>query len=163
MATRYRCKIVPCKDFHSMRLSLIQGLVRTSTQCRLFDDQPRHIWRTAQLGEVSKGASCLLDWEAKKGRIWKQISDARRDLRTDDGYPSVWMFCVPALSGLVLHQLASLSRMPSEQDELLWTSFQRRMNWWEPLFKAGSTDAHSTESSALLNVQPSSSVLLGKT
>ena len=110
-----------------MRLSLIQGLVRISTQCRLFDDQPRHIWRPAQLGEVSKGASCLLDWEAKKGRIWKQISDARRDLRTDDGYPRVWMFCVPALSGLVLHQLASL----------YWAGCPvNRMNCYEPLFKA---------------------------
>ena len=131
MVTRYRCKIAPCKDFHSMRLSLIQGLVRISTQCRLFDDQQQHIWRTAQLGEVSKGAFCLLDWEAKKGRIWKQISDARRDLRTDDGYPRVWMFCVPALSGLVLHQLASLH----------WTGCPvNRMNCYEPLFKAEWTD-----------------------
>ena len=106
-------------------------LVRTSTQCRLFDDQPRHIWRPAQLGEVSKGASCLLEWEAKKGRIWKQISDARRDLRTDDGYPRVWMFCVPALSGLVLHQLASLH----------WAGCPvNRMNCYEPLFKAEWTD-----------------------
>ena len=149
-----------------MRLSLIQGLVRISTQCRLFDDQQQHIWRTAQLGEVSKGASCLPtgvrgkkgqnlktnQWCAQRFEDWRWLSESLDVLR--------WSFVRPGLASACF---SSLNRMPSEQDELLWTSFQRRMNWWEPLFKAGSTDAHSTESSALLNVQPSSSVFLGKT
>ena len=139
-------------------------LVRSSTQCRLFDDQPAHLkngsigW-SKQRGLLSsglrgkKGQNLKTNqWCAQRFEDWRWLSESLDVLRPSFVRPGLASAC-----------FSSLSRMPSEQDELLWTSFQRRMNWWEPLFKAGSTDAHSTESSALLNVQPSSSVLLGKT